>query len=141
MRRTLTQRKKVGGPCEPPEGGFLLIAGAFGGRLRLGHPLRHLGFHCLEVEARASLHRWVIEEGLEFLGNYLLDEHEAPELELEPIEVLLPPLFRPVVRPARALERIETQVGDDRNVGMGFFAQPSFWLVNKTVLIIVNANR
>jgi hypothetical protein len=36
----------------------------------------------------ASLHRRKFQEGLDFLAHHLLDEHEAPELELEPIEIL-----------------------------------------------------
>ena len=62
----------------PPS--FQLLASALARRLRLGHPFRHLRFDCIKVEARALLHRREIEEGLEFLANYLLDEHEAPEL-------------------------------------------------------------
>src|SRR5271157_1940137 len=119
----------------------LLVAWAFGRRLRLGHPCRHLRLEFVKVEARAPLHRRELKERLQFLAHYLLDEHEAPELELEPIEVLLRPLFGPVVGPARAFERIETQVGDDRNVRMGLFTQPPFWLINETVLVIVNAYR
>ncbi len=45
------------------------------------HLFRHLRFHGVEVEARAALHRRVIEEGLEFLAHHLLDEHKAPELD------------------------------------------------------------
>ena len=74
---------------------ILLLAGAFARRLRLLHLFRHLRFHCVEVEARAPLHRRVIQEGLEFLAYHLLDEHKAPELILEPIEVLLRPSFVP----------------------------------------------
>src|SRR5271169_3386170 len=103
----------------------MLVARSLVRRLRLGHPFRHFSFDSVKVEARASLHRRVIEEGLEFLAHYLLDEHEAPELVLEPIEVLLRSVFRPVVRPARALEWIKTQVGDVRNVRMRLFAQPT----------------
>ena len=109
----------------PPLRSFLLLAGAFARRLRLLHLLRHLRFDGVKIEARAPLHRREIEEGLEFLAHYLLDEHEAPELVLEPIEVLLRAFFRPVVRPARALERIEAQVGDVRHVRVGLFAQPA----------------
>ena len=82
----------------------MLLAGAFGCRLRLGHFFRQFRFHGLEVEARALLHRRVIEEGLEFLADDLLDEDKTPELELEPIEVLLRTFFRPIIRPALTLE-------------------------------------
>ena len=90
-------------------------------RLRLRHPFRHLRFHRVQVETRAPLHRRKIEEGLDCLAHYLLDEHKAPEFILEPIEVLLRPFFRPVVGPALTLERIQAQVGDVRHVNMGLF--------------------
>src|SRR5438876_12037472 len=86
-----------------------LLAGTFARRLGLLHPFRHLRFHGIEVEARAALHGRVIDEGLECLAHYLLDEHETPELKFEPIEVLLRTFFRPVVWPAHALERIKAQ--------------------------------
>ncbi len=73
---------------------LLLLACAFACRLCLLHLFRHLGFHCVKIEARAPLHGRVFEEGLEFLAHHLLDEDKAPELELKPIEVLLrPPLW------------------------------------------------
>jgi hypothetical protein len=42
-----------------------------------------------------------VEERLAFLGNHFLNENETPELELEPVDVLLRASFRPVVRPTR----------------------------------------
>src|SRR5215216_1671863 len=82
--------EKAGGSCEPPTlRSFLLLAGTFAGCLCLLHPFRHLRFHCIKVETRAALHWREIQEGLEFLSHHLLDEDEAPELELEPVEVLL----------------------------------------------------
>src|SRR3954451_4827616 len=89
-----------------------LLPSAFGSRLRLLHPFPHFGFHGLQVKACAALHRPEIKEGLEFHAHYLLDKHKAPELKLEPIEVLLSALFRSVVGPALALEWIEAQVRD-----------------------------
>src|SRR5207249_9033711 len=65
----------------------VLLPGALGGLLGLFHPLAHLRFYGVEIEARAALHRRIIEEGLQLLGHHLLHEHEAPELELEPVEV------------------------------------------------------
>jgi hypothetical protein len=105
------------------------------------HFLRHLGFHSVKVETRTALHRWISEEGLEFLAHQLLDEHKAPELVLEPIEVLLRSFFRSVVGPARALEGIQSQVGDIRHVRMGLLTQPAGGLVDETKLIVVNAHR
>src|SRR5437588_6575840 len=98
-----------------------LLARAFARRLGLGHPFRHLRLHGIEVEARAALHRRVIEEGLEFLAHHLLDEHEAPELILEPIEVLLRPVFRPIAGSAHALERIDANCYDGVKVLVGFY--------------------
>ena len=60
------------------------VAWAFGSRLGLGHPFRHLSLYSVEVEARSTLHRWKIEEGLEFFAYDLLDEHKTPKLEFEP---------------------------------------------------------
>ena len=60
---------------------------------------------------------------------------------LEPIEVLLPTVLGPVVGPARALERIEAQVGDVRHVRMGLFAQPALGLVDEAVFVVVDAHR
>src|SRR5947208_16079791 len=99
----------------------MLLAGAFGGRLRLFHFFRHLCLDGIKVETRASLHRWEFEEGLEFLAHHLLDEHKAPELELDPVEVLLSSFFCPVVWRGCALERIEGTVDYDRHgrVGLG----------------------
>jgi hypothetical protein len=62
---------------------FLLLTSAFGRGLRLSHFFRHLCFQCVKIEARASLHRRLIEEGLDFLRHQLLDENEAPELILD----------------------------------------------------------
>src|SRR5581483_5159855 len=96
------------GPYGPPavEWCLALLAWAFACRLGLGDPFRHLRFDGVEIEARALLHRRVLDESLELLGDYLLDEYEPPELVLEPIEVLLRAFLRSAVRPARALERI-----------------------------------
>ncbi len=61
------------------------------GRL-LGHgrPGRFdLRLHRFEVEARAALHRRELDGRLREFGHLLLHENKTPELELEPIEVLL----------------------------------------------------
>src|SRR5262249_46297733 len=89
---------------------LLLLASALARRLCFLHPFCHLRFHSVKVEARAPLHRWVIDEGLEFLGHHLLDEHKTPELELEPIEVLLRSFFRSVAGPTLTLKWIESKV-------------------------------
>ena len=82
---------RTGAPCWS----FRSVASAVARFLRLLHPLPHFGFDCVEVEARAPLHRRVIEKRLEFLAHQLLHEHESPELILEPIEVLLSPFLVP----------------------------------------------
>src|SRR5208283_3212576 len=135
-------QEKVGGPfaSRPSFRSAQLVARPFGRFLRLLHLFAHLSFDCIKIEARAPLHRRIIKESLDFLANYLLDEHEAPELVLEPIEVLLRAILRPIAWPARALERIEAQVGDVWHVRVGFFAQPASRLVDEAELIVVNAH-
>src|SRR4051812_5793049 len=118
-----------------------LLPAAFAGRLSLLHAFTHLRFDRVEVEARARLHRWVFEKCLDFLPHYLLDKDEAPELELEPIEVLLASFFRSVVRPARALEGIEAQVSDVRHVRLRLITEPAFRLIDEAELVIVDPNR
>src|SRR5580765_632633 len=78
-RRDQVIDEKAGGPSEPPAGKviFLLLASALGRRLRLGHLLSQLRFDGFKVETRASLHWRVIEEGLKFFADDLLDEHET----------------------------------------------------------------
>src|SRR5437667_8979080 len=125
----------------PPRGSVLLLAGAFGRCVRLGHLFRQLRFDGFKIETRPFLHRRVIEEGLEFLADDLLDEHKTPELELEPIEVLLPSFFRPIVGPALALKRIEAQVNQVGNVHLRLGTKPAVRLVDETILVVVNAHR
>src|SRR5215831_16910504 len=98
----------------------LLLASAFARCLRLLHPFRHFRFHGVQVKTGPLLHRREIKERLEFLSHYLLDEHETPELELEPIEVLLRSFFCSIVRPALTLEWIQAQIDQVRYINMGF---------------------
>src|SRR4051794_15279808 len=98
-----------------------LLARALCRCLCLRHPFGHLGFDCVEIEARASLHRRILKECLELLTDYLLDEYEAPELVFEPVKVLLRAFFCAVRRPARALERIKPQVSDVGHVWVCLF--------------------
>src|SRR5436190_16539318 len=104
---------------------FRLVTGALARCLCLCHTLRHFRFHGVEVEACTALHWRELDESLECLAHYLLDEHKAPELILEPFEVALRPVFRPVIRPAHALERIEAQVGDIGHVHVDFLPEPA----------------
>src|SRR5204862_6125412 len=66
---------------------------------------------------------------------------KAPELELPPIEVLLGPFLRPVVGPALALERIETQVDQVGHIHVRLFTRPALGLVDEAILVVVNAHR
>ena len=70
----------------------------------------------------------------------LLDEHEAPEFVLEPVEVLLRPGFGPALGPARALEGIEAKVGQERHVDMGLLAEPAAGLLDEAILEVVDAH-
>src|SRR5438093_4603616 len=119
---------------------LLLLASALGSRLRLFHLFRHLRFDGIKIETRAFLHWRIFEEGLEFLAHHLLDENKAPELELEPIEVLLRAFFRPIVWPALALKRIETQVDQVGNVHLCLGTKPAIGLVDETILVVVNTH-
>src|SRR5206468_11734723 len=66
---------------------------------------------------------------------------KAPELELEPVEVLLAALLHPVAGPTGALERVESQVGDVRDVYLGLVAKPALRLVDEAELVVVDADR
>src|SRR5207249_749974 len=88
----------------PPSMNARSVAGPLRSLLCLLHSLAHFRLDRIEIEARTALHRRIVEERLNFLSNHLLDEHEAPELELEPVEVLLATVFGAVPRPAGALE-------------------------------------
>src|SRR5439155_3460577 len=125
--------------ARPPCGPFLLLAGAC--RLGLLHPLRHFRLHGVEIEARAPLHRRIVEEGLKLLRHDLLHEDKAPELELEPVEVLLSSVFRAAAGPTLTLERIEPQVRDVGDVRMGLLAEPPVGLINKAERVIVDPDR
>src|SRR5258708_20879909 len=102
---------------------------------------RHFSFDRVKIETGAALHWRIIKKGLECLAHYLLDKYKAPELEFEPIEVLLSPLFRPMVWPALALEGIDEQVDEIRPINVRLFTQPAVGLVNEPVLVVVNRNR
>src|SRR5207248_4058942 len=72
--------------------------------------------------------------------HHLLDKDKAPELELEPIEVLLSTFFRPIVRPALALKRIEAKIDQVRHVHVRLLTEPASGLVDETILIVVNTH-
>jgi hypothetical protein len=68
-----------------------------------------LRFHGLEIEARALLHGRIIDGRHGQLAHYLLNEHEAPELILEPGEIVLRSA-ESSYRIVKTFERIETKV-------------------------------
>src|SRR5215467_552706 len=89
-----------------------------------------LGLYAFEVEARALLHRRKLDRRFGQLQDLLLDEHEAPELVLEPLEVRLGADLGPVIGPTRTLERIEAQVGDLGHIELGFLTEPAGRLID-----------
>src|SRR5262249_29619240 len=98
-------------------------------------------FDGLEIETCTALHWREVEERLQVLADNLLNEDKAPELVLEPVEILLRAFFRTVVWPAGALKGIEPQIGNVGDVGPGLFADPTCRLVYEAELIIVDPNR
>src|SRR5882672_6537957 len=100
-----------------------------------------LCFHGIEVETRALLHRRERDRSLDQLDHLLLNEHEAPELVLEPFEIRLRSVLGSVARPAGALERIETQVRYVRHIGLGLVTQPAVGLVDEAEFVIADAHR
>src|SRR3981189_945619 len=95
--------------------------------------------HGIKIEARALLHRRKLDRSHRQLFNLLLDKYEAPEFVFEPVEVLLRAFLGPVVGPARALKRIEAQVGNVGYVRLGFVSEPPPRLVNETKLVVIDA--
>src|SRR6267142_6989990 len=77
----------------------------FGGLLAHVRPLSRLDlcFHGVEVETRALLHRRELDRRRDQFDHFLLNEHETPELVLEPFEIRLRSVLGPVPGPAGAL--------------------------------------
>ena len=130
--------RKTGGNCWPARHGHLrtscwLLAHSCSGCL-------DLRFYRIQIETRALLHRRELDGRHGELRDLLLDKHEAPELVLEPVEVLKRPFFRQILRPARALERIESEVRQKRYVGLGLVAEPATGLFDESILVVVDAN-
>ena len=74
------------------------------------HLLFELGLHGFEVEARALLHRRILEESLRRVGDLLLHEYEAPELVCPSVR------SKDGLAKARALKWIKTEIHQDRPV-------------------------
>src|SRR5215213_6975786 len=99
-----------------------------------------LRLHSVEVEARALLHWRELDRRHGELLHLLLHEDEAPELVLEPLEILLRAGLGPVLRPSRALEGIEAEIGQIRDVDLGLVAEPASGLVDEAVLVVADAD-
>jgi hypothetical protein len=93
-----------------------------------------LRFHGIEVEARALLHRRELDCSHGDLRHLLLGNDEPPELLLEPLE------FFQGSRETCALQRIQTQVHENRHVVMNGAAKPAIGLVNEAILVVVDAH-
>src|SRR2546428_14096704 len=101
---------------------------------------RDFRFHSIEVEAGTLLHRRLLEGGRDELLHLLLDEYEAPEFVLEPLEVILRPGLRSAVRPAGALERIEAKIDQVRHVNVALRTQPTGGLIDEAILEVADAH-
>src|SRR5215469_399709 len=85
-RDRVLRSRLAGGKSGPPATSTLKGRRLFGHCVLSGSDLR---LDRIEVEACTTLHRRELDRGHRQLLHLLLDEHEAPELELEPVEVLL----------------------------------------------------
>src|SRR4029077_1144274 len=80
--------------------------------------------HGLKVEARALLHGWELDGRHGQLLNLLLNKHEAPEFILEPLKVFLRPRGSLINGPSCALERVESQIGQEWHINLDFGPKP-----------------
>src|SRR5215218_5742313 len=95
-----------------------------------------LPLHGFKVEACALLHRRELDRRHGQLFHLLLNEHEAPEFVLEPVEVFLRSLFGSGIGPASALEWIEAQIGQGRHVNLDLATQPTARLIDEAILVV-----
>src|SRR5262249_34740604 len=125
--------RAAGGPCGPPAslGSLAVLA------LQRLHLLLELRFQRLQVEGPALLHRRILEEGLGVPADFVFHEHEAPELVGE--LVVERERAAASARQARALERIESEIDDDRPIDLNRAAQPTARLIDEAVLVVVEA--
>src|SRR5215471_705782 len=92
-----------------------------------------LFFDRFQVERSRLLHRRKFNETFGELAHDLLYENATPQLIGEP---------RIVVdgsTQARAFERVQPDVGQNRKVRFDCAAQPTSWLVDEAILVVVNA--
>ena len=105
-----------------------------------GHGFLDLSLDGFQIEARAGLHRWKVDRCLGKLSHDLLDEHETPELEGEPV-VIGDRAIVPAVIHASAFIGIEAQIGQDWPVHLLCRAKPTIGLVGEPILVVINADR
>ena len=120
-------RMTAGDPCGPPAVKVTEVSCQGLLLLRLFHPFRHLRFHGIEVEARAPLHRRVLEGRLASLPTSCWTNTKRQNSYLNQSKYCCAPSFVPLSGPAHALERIEAQVGDVRHVRHGSCHPASHW--------------
>src|SRR5262249_48871393 len=105
---------------------------------RAGFPrdgLHDLLLDGVQVERSWFLNRRGLGEGLAELRDLLLDEEEAPEFLLEPLNLLhgLPPTC--------LFPRVQAEVSQDRPVHFDRAAKPALRLINEAVLVVADAHR
>src|SRR5262249_51406402 len=104
--------------------------------------LVYLLLHCIKVEGRRVLHRWIVDCRLRQLGDVLLDHDEAPELTGEEVVAITPGagVGRLAPKTRRALERILANVDQRGHVSGGLLARPAPRLGIERELEVVEAN-
>src|SRR6185312_11475808 len=122
------------GPTPRPARNTSLLSG-----LRLDGSLDLL-FHGLQIEARAPLHGRELDRSLGDFCHLLLHDLEAPELVDKPIVIADRPAIL-AVEHTRPLERVQTEIDQDRPVHFDRGAEPATRLIGEAVLVIVDPYR
>src|SRR5580698_3756361 len=95
-------------------------------------------FDRLQVEARALLHRWVLDRTLRHLANFLLYKLETPKLVGKPVVERQRTVG--AVRKVHAFERVKTNVGQDRPIHLDRAAKPTAWLIGEAIFVIIDTH-
>ena len=82
----------------------------------------------------------ILDGRLGELRHFLLDEHEAPELVLEPLKYSCAPSSVPLSGQVQALERVEAQVDQGRHVEVNLAAEPAIGLFDEAILEVVDTH-
>ena len=85
-----------------------------------------------EVETRALLERWELDESLPIFPNFLLHEDEAPELKGPPI------LRKERLIERCALEGIQAEIYQNRPVYLDRAAEPAVRLVDEPIFKVAD---